>query len=154
MPIPTVADAIALAAEKHRNAFDKGGAPYILHPLRVMLAMSTDEARRVAVLHDVIEDTDTKPAELRRLGYPPREVRALLALTKRSREHNDYAAFIERVRKNSLAAVVKRADLEDNMDVRRLAAFGDADAERMARYLAAWKRLSSEHVRGDASLDA
>jgi (p)ppGpp synthase/HD superfamily hydrolase len=54
---PTVADAIALAAEQRRDALDKGGAPYILRPIRVMLAMTTDEARRVAVLHDVLEDT-------------------------------------------------------------------------------------------------
>ena len=142
MTIPTVADAVALAAKKHRDAVDKGGAPYILHPLRVMLAMSTDEARRVAVLHDVLEDTDTTPDDLRRLGYPEREMTALIALTKRPGE--DYATFIERVRLDPLAAPVKRADLLDNMDVRRLAAFGDADAERMARYLAAWKRLSGE----------
>ncbi len=140
MQTPTVADAVALAAEKHRNAVDKGGAPYILHPLRVMLAMSTDEARRVAVLHDVLEDTDITPDELRRRGYPQREVTAIVALTKRPGE--DYAAFIERVRLDELAATVKRADLLDNMDVRRLATFGAADAERMARYLAAWKRLS------------
>jgi hypothetical protein len=89
-----------------------------------------------------LEDTDITPDELRRRGYPEREVTALVALTKLPGEHDDYAAFIERVRANELAAIVKRADLHDNMDVRRLAAFGDADAERMARYLAAWKRLS------------
>lgn len=140
MQIPTVADAVALAAEQHRNATDKGGAPYILHPLRVMLSMTTDEARRVAVLHDVLEDTDMSPDELRRRGYPEREVTAIVALTKRPGE--DYAKFIERVLLDPLAKAVKRADLLDNMDLRRLAAFGDADAERMARYLAAWKRLS------------
>jgi (p)ppGpp synthase/HD superfamily hydrolase len=140
MHTPTVADAVALAAEKHRNATDKGGAPYILHPLRVMLAMTTDEARRVAVLHDVLEDSGVTADELRRRGYPEREVTALVALTKQPGE--DYAAFIEHVREDALATTVKRADLLDNMDVRRLASFGAADAERMARYLAAWKRLS------------
>jgi (p)ppGpp synthase/HD superfamily hydrolase len=142
MHTPTIADAVALAAEKHRNATDKGGAPYILHPLRVMLAMTTDEERRVAVLHDVIEDADVTEDELRQRGYPEREVTALIALTKKPGE--DYATFIERVREDDLAKTVKRADLLDNMDVRRLATFGDADAERMARYLAAWKRLSSK----------
>ena len=53
MKTPTVAEAVELAARQHRDATDKGGAPYILHPLRVMMAMTTDEARRVAVLHDV-----------------------------------------------------------------------------------------------------
>jgi hypothetical protein len=149
MPIPTVADAVALAAEKHRDAVDKGGAPYILHPLRVMLAMSTDEARRVAVLHDVLEDTDDdfKPDDLRRLGYPEHEIKALVALTKRPEEYDDYEAFIERVCRNSLAAMVKRADLEDNMDVLRLAEFGAADAARIAKYLRAWKRLADADQR-------
>jgi (p)ppGpp synthase/HD superfamily hydrolase len=142
MHTPTIADAVALAAEKHRNATDKGGAPYILHPLRVMLAMTTDEERRVAVLHDVIEDAGVTADELRRRGYPEVEVTALVALTKRPGEA--YAKFIERVLLDPLAKTVKRADLLDNMDVRRLAAFGPADAERMARYLAAWKRLSGE----------
>jgi (p)ppGpp synthase/HD superfamily hydrolase len=142
MHTPTIADAVALAAEKHRNATDKGGAPYILHPLRVMLAMTTDEERRVAVLHDVIEDAGVTADELRRRGYPEVEVTALIALTKLPGE--DYATFIERVRLDPLAKTVKRADLLDNMDVRRLAAFGAVDAERMARYLAAWKRLSSK----------
>ncbi len=144
MTIPTVADAVALAAEQHRDAVDKAGAPYILHPLRVMLAMSTDEARRVAVLHDVIEDTEGRVTadDLRRLGYPEREVEALDALTKRPEEYDDYEAFIERVSENPLATIVKRADLEDNMDVRRLAEFGAADAVRIAKYLRAWKRLA------------
>lgn len=142
MTIPTVADAIAFAAENHRDAVDKGGAPYILHPLRVMLAMRTDEARRVAVLHDVLEDTHTTPDDLRRLGYPDREVETLVALTKLPGEHDDYEAFIERVRLDPLATAVKLADLVDNMDIRRLASFGDADAKRMTKYLAAWKRLS------------
>jgi (p)ppGpp synthase/HD superfamily hydrolase len=146
MNTPTVADAVALAAEMHRDAVDKAGAPYILHPLRVMLAMTTDEARRVAVLHDVIEDSKGRvtPDDLRRLGYPDAEVEALVALTKRPEEYDEYEAFIERVRANDLAATVKRADLEDNMDVRRLSDFGVADAERVAKYLRAWRRLGRE----------
>src|SRR3954470_21134310 len=101
--LPTVADAIALATEHHRQSKDKGGAPYILHPIRVMLAMTTDDARRVAVLHDLVEDTHVTPDDLRKRGYPEAEIEALHALTKRKGE--SYDAFIERVRANPLAAI-------------------------------------------------
>jgi (p)ppGpp synthase/HD superfamily hydrolase len=139
MPIPTVADAVALAAKHHRDALDKGGAPYILHPLRVMMAMTTDRERRVAVLHDLLEDTEVTAENLRQLGYPEDEVTALEALTRQKGE--TYEAFVERARINPLAAAVKRADLEDNMDVRRLSKIEPKDAERLAKYLRAWNRL-------------
>ena len=137
--VPTIADAIALASEHHREGTDKGGAPYILHPIRVMLAMTTDDARRVAVLHDLVEDTHVTPDDLRKRGYPEPEIEALQALTKQKGE--SYDAFIERVRANPLAAIVKRADLVDNMDVRRLSEVGPTEAERLAKYLRAWRRL-------------
>src|SRR3954463_11327181 len=139
--IPTIADAIALAAEHHRDT-DKGGAPYILHPIRVMLAMTTDEARRVALLHDVIEDTNVTAEDLRGLGYPDREIAALEALTRKKSE--TYEDFIERVRANPLATIVKRADLVDNMDIRRLPHIGLEEAARLAKYLRAWRRLQDE----------
>ena len=105
-------------------------APHPIEPAAAD-ALARDSDLLSAVLHDVLEDTGTTPDDLRRLGYPEREVLALVALTKRSDEDDDYAAFIERVRGNPLAATVKRADLEDNMDVRRLAEFGAADAGRI-----------------------
>jgi len=141
--IPTIADAIALAAEHHRDT-DKGGAPYILHPIRVMLAMTTDEARRVAVLHDLLEDTKVTAEDLRKRGYPEPEIEALRALTRKKGEGETYEAFIERVRKNPLATAVKRADLADNMDVRRLSEVGPNEAESLAKYLRSWKLLQGE----------
>lgn len=140
MTQPNVADAVALAARAHRDAVDKAGAPYILHPLRVMMKMTNDAARRVAVLHDVLEDTDITADELRRLGYPENEIEALQALTKKDGE--SYEAFIERAAQNPIAAQVKRADLEDNMDVTRLTDVTPKDAERLAKYVKAWRRLT------------
>ncbi|HTY65098.1 MAG TPA: GTP pyrophosphokinase [Alphaproteobacteria bacterium] len=141
MAVPTVEQAIELSLEKHRGRVDKGGAPYVLHPLRVMVAMGSDEERRVAVLHDVVEDSDVTLADLRGRGYPEREVLALDALTRRAAE--PYEAFIERVRANPLARTVKRADLEDNMDVRRLASVDEDARERLERYRRAWARLGA-----------
>jgi (p)ppGpp synthase/HD superfamily hydrolase len=138
---PTVADAIAFAAARHGNQTDKADQPYILHPIRVMMAMDTDEARRVAVLHDVVEDCRVTLNELRRRGYPEREVLAIAALTKRDHERGDYGRFIKRVLRNPLAAKVKLADVEDNLNVTRLQTLGPKDLKRVAKYHAARKLL-------------
>ncbi|AKJ01043.1 HD domain-containing protein [Archangium gephyra] len=136
---PTLEDAIALAVEAHRGQRDKAGQTYILHPLRVMMRLETDTERMVAILHDVVEDSPWTLERLRGLGYPEEVLGALDCLTKR--EGESYEAFIERVLPHPLARRVKRADLEDNMDVRRLPAVTAKDAERLARYRAAWARL-------------
>ncbi len=137
--MPTLEEAIALAVEAHRGQCDKAGQTYILHPLRVMLRLETDTERMVAVLHDVVEDSPYSLERLRALGYPEEVLGALDCLTKR--EGEAYEAFIERVRPHALARRVKLADLEDNMDVRRLPAVTPPDAARLARYRAAWERL-------------
>lgn len=136
---PTLEDAIALAVEAHRGQRDKAGQTYILHPLRVMMRLETEPERMVAVLHDVVEDSPWTLERLRGLGYPEEVLGALDCLTKR--EGETYEAFIERLLPHPLARRVKRADLEDNMDVRRLPAVTAKDAERLARYRAAWARL-------------
>ncbi|OJH34351.1 HD domain-containing protein [Cystobacter ferrugineus] len=137
--MPTLEDALELAVQAHRGQRDKAGQPYILHPLRVMARLDTETERMVALLHDVVEDTPYTLERLRELGYSEEVLGALERLTKA--EGEDYAAFIERVRPHPLARRVKLADLEDNMDVRRLPAVTAKDAERLARYRAAWARL-------------
>jgi len=137
--MPTLEDAIALAVQAHKGQRDKAGQTYILHPLRVMMRLDTEAERMAAVLHDVVEDTPYTLERLRELGYPQEVLFALECLTKR--EGENYEAFIERVRPHPLARRVKLADLEDNMDVRRLTAVGPREAERLARYRAAWARL-------------
>lgn len=137
--MPTLEHAIALAANAHRGQLDKSGQPYILHPLRVMFRCQTDAQRIVAVLHDVIEDTPTTPDDLRRLGYPDEILAALDCLTKRQGE--PYEAFVERAAANPIARAVKIADIEDNLDLRRLPGVSDADVARLARYVKAWRRL-------------
>jgi (p)ppGpp synthase/HD superfamily hydrolase len=125
--------AIQIAAEAHAGQKDKGGAPYILHPLRVMLAVEGDEARQVAVLHDVLEDCPEFTAEhLRRAGFSEPVLAAIEALTKRAGER--YDDFIARIKPNPLAAQVKLADLADNSDLSRIARPGDADFARLRKY--------------------
>ena len=135
----TLERAIALAAEAHAGQVDKAGAPYILHPLRLLLAVDTPEERIVAVLHDVVEDTPWTLEALRAEGFTQEVVDAVEALTKRAGE--SYEAFIDRVAANPLARRVKRADLTDNLDLRRLPVLTDADLARIARYQAALARL-------------
>lgn len=137
--MPTLEDALELALQAHRGQQDKAGAPYILHPLRLMLRMEDETERMVALLHDVIEDSPFTLEDLRERGYSEEILRALDALTRHPEE--SYAEFIERAGQDAVARRVKLADLEDNMDLRRLAQLGPADAERLARYRAAWSSL-------------
>lgn len=109
--------AIAIAAEAHAGQFDKAGAPYILHPLRVMLAVAP-AAMECAVLHDVVEDCPEWPMDrLAAEGFHPIMLSALDAVTKRGGE--DYDTYLSRVEANAIAREVKLADLRDNMDASR-----------------------------------
>ncbi len=139
--MPTIEDAIALAAQAHRGQLDKAGRPYILHPLRMMLQFDDEEGMVAAVLHDVIEDTNVEPSDLRQQGYRNEVLEALEALTRRQGE--SYADFIDRAAENPLARRVKLADLADNMDIGRLPSIKQSDCERLARYKSAWGRLAS-----------
>ncbi len=137
--MPTLEDALELALKAHRGQQDKSGAPYILHPLRLMLKMHTDEDRIAALLHDVVEDSAYTLADLHEMGYSQAILDAVDCLTKRDNE--DYIAAMQRVKPNPIARRVKLADLEDNMDIRRLASVTEKDWQRLQRYRAAWAFL-------------
>lgn len=137
----TLETAIALAVAAHQGQRDKSGAPYILHPLRVMFRLETEEERIVAVLHDVLEDTPHTRASLEEKGFAPHLLDALELLTKREGER--YDDFIARLAPNPLARRVKLADLEDNMDVRRLSSVQPKDAVRLEKYLRAHRALKA-----------
>lgn len=137
----TLERAVAIAAFAHEGQVDKAGAPYILHPLRVMSSQVTIEAQIVAVLHDTIEDTDVTLNELRDRAHFPDCVLEALALVTR-RPEDTYVAFVERCSANPIARAVKLADLEDNLNALRLSEFDAKAAERFNKYLAAYRRLS------------
>lgn len=129
---PTLEDAIALAREAHKDQFDKAGAPYISHPLRVMESLHGEEARIVGILHDVVEDTKVDVKALARLGYAPHIIEAVLAVTKKDGE--SYEDFVARAALNPIARQVKIADLKDNMDMTRIANPTEKDWERLKKY--------------------
>jgi (p)ppGpp synthase/HD superfamily hydrolase len=128
----TLERAIAIAAMAHEGQVDKGGAPYILHPLQVMLRLQDPQARTVAVLHDVVEDSPVSLEDLREQGFSEGVLSALEALTKR--EGEDYQAFVERAGRDPLARQVKLADLAENSDLSRIPAPSAKDLERVAKY--------------------
>lgn len=128
----TLERAIEIAAKAHAGQMDKAGQPYVLHPLRMMLAVKTPEARIAAVLHDVVEDTAVTLKELEGEGFPAEVLEAVEALTKR--EGEDYEAFIRRVAPNPIAREVKLADLRDNSDLSRILEPIERDRERVKKY--------------------
>ncbi|MFL5385827.1 MAG: HD domain-containing protein [Longimicrobiaceae bacterium] len=134
-------EAIRIAVEAHRGQKDRAGAPYVLHPLRMMLRVRTDAERMAAVLHDVVEDTAWTLDDLRARGFPDEVLEAVDRLTRRPGE--PYDAVVERAAAHPVARRVKLADLEDNLDLRRLEEVSAEDLERLGRYLLAHRRLSA-----------
>ena len=115
---PTLNTAITLSANGHVGQTDKNGEPYILHPIRVMLQMKTEQERIVAVLHDIIEDTEMSANHLLFMGYPDKVVDAVVAITKLPGEK--YLDYLGRVNANPIARKVKIADIKDNLSEDRI----------------------------------
>jgi (p)ppGpp synthase/HD superfamily hydrolase len=134
--------AIKIAFEAHLDQKDRSGEPYILHPLYVMGKMDTHESRIVAILHDVIEDTPWTLDKLRKEGFSEEIISAIDHITRRDGE--SYLDYIHRVATNPLARKVKLADLEHNMDLRRLKIVTPQDISRIEeRYKPALELLKS-----------
>jgi (p)ppGpp synthase/HD superfamily hydrolase len=128
----TVEHAIALAARAHEGQLDKAGVPYIFHPIRVMLRMTTDDERIAAVLHDVVEDCGWTLDSLAAEGFSRIVIDAVDALTKRPGE--DYEAFVLRASVNPIARKVKLADLADNSDPTRSGDHTERGRARLEKY--------------------
>lgn len=140
--------AILIATEAHKGQKDKAGQPYILHSLRVMIALETDEERIVGVLHDVLEDTDVTENDLRGAGYSEVVIEGIKSVTRLQSE--TYKEFILRAKENEIGCKVKMADLLDNLDVRRLKQISAEDHKRMWKYQKAYQALTSNsEVNGD-----
>lgn len=125
---------LVIATNAHAGQFDRGGNPYILHPLKVMHYLKSDdeELMVMALGHDVIEDTKVTYKDLREAGISERAIRGIAALTKIPGE--TYDEYKARVFANRDAMMVKMADLRHNTDIRRLKGVTEKDIERMAKY--------------------
>ena len=149
-----LAKAIHLAAEVHLCQFDKGGRPYILHPLYVMNKLLFDsQLATIGVLHDVIEDShdSVKLVDLESMGFSQRVISAVDLLTHR--KGDDYLAdYIPRICTNYDAVRVKRKDLEHNSDITRLKGISSKDFSRMEKYHKAYVLLGEAKNRFQAAL--
>lgn len=137
----TLERAIEIAASAHAGQTDKAGAPYILHPLRVMLSVATNDERIVAVLHDVIEDCEGWSFDRLRLeDFSEPVLDALRSVTKQH-DAEDYDSFVERAMANPIGRRVKLADLRDNSDLARITNPSERDFARVAKYQRAIARI-------------
>jgi guanosine-3',5'-bis(diphosphate) 3'-pyrophosphohydrolase len=125
---------LVLATNAHAGQFDRGGNPYILHPMKVMHYLKSDdeELQCMALLHDVVEDTKTTWDDLIAVGCTERVINGVKALTKMPGE--SYDQYKERVFANPDAMKVKMADLRHNTDIRRLKGVTEKDIIRMEKY--------------------
>ena len=135
--------ALQIAIRAHAGQKDKAGQDYILHPIRVAERCGDPRAKIVALLHDTIEDSDVTADYLREEGFTEEIVEAVLSVTRR--EGENYDDYVRRAAQNGLGRIVKRADLEDNMDIRRYRELTDRDVERLRKYLRAWQYIASDN---------
>ena len=149
--------AISLAATGHLEQTDKGGNPYILHPIKVMRYIRSDdpELMSIAVMHDLVEDTDMTVEQLREKGFSERVCKAVDILSKK--ENQTEEEYLTGIIGNKDAVCVKLADLRHNSDVRRLKGLTDKDLLRMRKYHKMYKTLESvkagyEHIESLKSL--
>lgn len=134
--------AINIAYEAHKNQKDKSGIPYILHPIHLAEQMTTEDECIVAMLHDVVEDTETTLDDLSK-EFSKNIIDALSLLTHD--KNVDYKDYIQAISKNSLATKVKIADLNHNLDYTRLPEIKEEDKKRIIKYEEALKILTNNH---------
>lgn len=147
----TISEAIAFATKHHHGQFDISGMPYILHPLKVMhyVKSEDEELMAIAVLHDVVEDCFSHDFEegyqaLRDIGMTVRVVEGVRILSRD--KSTPYDTYIELVMTNSDAMKVKMADLRHNMDIRRLKGVTDKDIKRIEKYARTYTKLKEKII--------
>lgn len=139
---PLVKLAIQLAFDAHRGQYDKGGLPYVTHPLHVAESMDTEDECVVALLHDVLEDTEITVDDLRQWGITDRQIEALILLCHD--ESVPYLEYIQKLRTDPIAVKVKIADLRHNADLTRLAEATEEDWKRVEKYKQALQLLQAD----------
>lgn len=136
----TTKKALKLCFEAHKEQVDKSGMPYVFHPFYLAQQMTDETTVTVALLHDVVEDSDYTFDDLRKLGFGEEVISALILLTHN--ENVPYMQYIEEIKKNPVARAVKTADLRHNSDLSRLSKVDKNALERKEKYLRALEILS------------
>lgn len=125
---------LGLIADVFANKVDKGGWPYVLHLIRVMVGLRTndEEMQCIALGHDLFEDTDVTELRLRAMGFSERVIAGIRHLTRLPGESEH--EYRTKVKANADSREVKKSDLGDNMDLSRLPSVTERDLARNARY--------------------
>ncbi|VMU84252.1 guanosine polyphosphate pyrophosphohydrolases/synthetases (COG0317) [Streptococcus pneumoniae] len=142
METSQVIKAHEVAKKAHLGQIDRAGIDYIKHPETVASFVATDEEKAVAYLHDVIEDTSLTLLDLKKEGFSKNIIEAVDILTKKKGQ--DYQSYLNLVKKNELARVVKLADLRHNSDLTRLPLITEKDLERNKKYSSAIRFLRAK----------
>jgi (p)ppGpp synthase/HD superfamily hydrolase len=137
--------ALEFATKAHKDQIRKCGEDYINHPIRVALHVDSVAQKVVALLHDTIEDTDYRMADIIDEGFSGSIIKSLEAITKRKGEK--YLNYLERVNADKTASIVKRADILDNLDLSRLPEITTKDRERCYKYRKALDFLDTQQRR-------
>lgn len=127
--------ALKLCFEAHKKQVDKSGMPYVFHPFHLAEQMQTEETTVVALLHDLVEDTDYTIEDLKSMGFDKNITDAIALMT-----HADdvpYMDYVREIKKNPIAKVVKLADLKHNSDLTRLDVIDEKALSRREKYLKA-----------------
>lgn len=132
---PTTKRALQLCFAAHKEQLDKSGMPYVFHPFHLAEQMQTEDTTVVALLHDVVEDTDYTLADLANMGFGESVIAALALLTHD--EATDYMDYVRAIKANPIARAVKLADLKHNSDLSRLDTVDERALKRQAKYLQA-----------------
>lgn len=135
--------AMKIAYEAHKNQVDKSGVPYIFHPIYLAMQMDTEEAVIVALLHDVVEDSNITLDDLQQYGFSDNVMDALKLLSHKKSTH--YLAYIQEIKSNELARKVKLADLKHNCDASRLEIVDEEVEERIEKYHQAIQLLEGKN---------
>lgn len=140
-----VKKAALIAYNAHKDQLDKGGYPYIMHPIHIAEQMETEDETIAALLHDVIEDTDIGFDYLKKEGFSDTVINCLKILTKDPNE--DYMDYIRKIKKTGgIALKIKKADMAHNMIAERISKKIQSDESRMEKYRAAFDILNSQNT--------
>ena len=124
--------AMKLCFEAHKDQVDKSGLPYVFHPFHLAEQMEDEVTTIVALLHDVVEDTDTTFKDLEKQGFGEDVITALKLLTHE--ESVPYMDYVLEIKKNPIATAVKLADLCHNSDLSRLDKVDERALKRIEKY--------------------
>ena len=137
---PKTKMALKLCFAAHKDQQDKSGMPYVFHPFHLAEQMQTEETTIVALLHDLVEDTDYTLEDLAAMGFDPVVIEALTLLTHD--ENVPYMEYVRTIKDNPVAKAVKLADLQHNSDLSRLDSVDEKALARREKYLKALALLN------------